>query len=90
VSGWAEVVEDIVIPFKAKATFSAKGLGFVNDAIDASYDLNSEYIEGLIADSKDYKQGKVLSRTATSVTVEVTGKMKGTYGLRSYFNTEKS
>lgn len=89
VTGWAEIVDNIMIPFRAKATFTAKGLGFVNNAVDASYDLNSEYIESLIADSKEYDVAKVLARTPTSVVLEVTGKMSGTYGLKSYFKTEK-
>ena len=86
-SGWVDIVENIELPFRAKGKFTAKGIAFINGKLQNSYDLNAEYIEGIMRASKDYKGLKVVGKTENSLTVEITGKMIGTYGLTSFTKT---
>lgn len=87
--GWVDIIENIQLPFVARGTFTAKGLAFKNGKLENTYNLSSQYIEGLMRASEDYKSLNVLSRTETSLTVEVTGIMVGTYGVKSYYESKK-
>ena len=87
-SGWVDIIDNIEFPFTAKATFTAKGLGFKNGKSENTHDLSSIYIENIMRASKDYNSLDVLSRTETSLTVEVRGIMVGTYGLKTSHRAE--
>lgn len=87
--GWVDIVENIEIPYRARGTFTANGLGFKNGKLENTHTLSGDYIEGLMRASDDYKSLNVLAKTETSLTVEVTGIMIGTYGVKSNFTTER-
>lgn len=87
-SGWVDIIDNIEFPFTAKATFTAKGLGFKDGKLEKTHDLSSIYIENIMRASKDYNSLDVISRTDTSLTVEVKGIMVGTYGLKTYHRAE--
>lgn len=88
-SGWVDIINNVEFPFRARGKFTAKGLGFKNGKLENTYDLSSQYIEGLMRASEDYKSLHVLERTDTSLTVEITGVMVGTYGVISDYTVDR-
>lgn len=89
-TGWVEILDNVRFPFTAHGKFTAKGLGLRNDGtIHANAEFNHEFIENYIKNSPNSENMKVIERGPNYVTVEISGNMNATFGMRSYTEVRK-
>lgn len=76
--GWVNLAENVVLPFKAKATVTARGYRVKSDG---SFDENAQYNNLSLFKVLDFSNLQNLLSTTYDVYFKVSGTLKGSFGL---------